>query len=399
MTTPPLRVLSVSYYGPSIRSGHAGGSWTTRHLHELADRAELRVVVPAASATADLDSGLRIDVFPTPRRPLHWLRYVTGGLNPGPDVLDGLRSWPELPGLLEWAGVIEIQYGVMLPLVGLARRYAPSTPIVVHHHDVITQSLRRRRGHASSVQARIEAMLLVRRTAQMERDLTNRCDLAMVFSDKDVAELRALGVTIPIETVRPELHISDGHPSPEPVALFVGAMDRRENADGVRWFLDDVWPRVVDARPDARFIVAGAQPPSWLVRRTDRGLDVRGFVDDLTTVYAESRVVVAPLLFGAGLPFKVPQALARGLPVVATPLATEGLPTAVRDTAAVASGPGEFAAAVVAALSDGAAETAGAAGRDAVRQAYGDASDIDTIVARYRELVTRSGAAQDDTRR
>ena len=93
----------------------------------------------------------------------------------------------------------------------------------------------------------------------------------------------------------------------------------------VLWFLDHVWPRIQLECPASRFVVAGAQPPPELRDRAGTAVVVTGWVDDLGSLYAEADVFVAPLILGAGLKFKVPQAMVYGLPVVATPIAAEGI--------------------------------------------------------------------------
>ena len=57
------------------------------------------------------------------------------------------------------------------------------------------------------------------------------------------------------------------------------------------------------------------------------GVVATGYVADLKTVYSGCTIAVAPLLRGAGVKFKVPQALAYGLPIVTTTVGVEGLPT------------------------------------------------------------------------
>jgi glycosyltransferase involved in cell wall biosynthesis len=108
--------------------------------------------------------------------------------------------------------------------------------------------------------------------------------------------------------------------------LFFGLLNYRPNYDGVARFLAE-WPRVAAARPLARLRLAGAYPPEWLIKRAREleRVDVLGFVDDLTSELAASRLVIVPLWQGGGTRFKVIEAMAAGRPIVSTFLGVEGL--------------------------------------------------------------------------
>ena len=67
----------------------------------------------------------------------------------------------------------------------------------------------------------------------------------------------------------------------------------------------------------ARLRIVGRDPPNEVIALGSDSVEVVGFVDDLSRVYREANVVIAPLLFGAGLKTKVPHAMLHDLPVVA----------------------------------------------------------------------------------
>ncbi len=123
-------------------------------------------------------------------------------------------------------------------------------------------------------------------------------------------------------------HALTPEPTPNPFeardgVLFVGGIlnDRTPNADAVYWFVDEILPilrRQLD-RPVA-FTVAGPNESRQLAQRTGHQARVTGEVADLTPYYDGARVFVAPTRFAAGIPLKVYEAAARGVPVVCTSL-------------------------------------------------------------------------------
>ena len=103
--------------------------------------------------------------------------------------------------------------------------------------------------------------------------------------------------------------------------LFVGAFSAESpNEDAVRFFCRDVLPALRAEGCDAPFVVAGARIPESLRSSADAAVTWRQGVDDLTPLYDEARVFVAPTRYAAGIPLKIVEAAARGVPVVCSSL-------------------------------------------------------------------------------
>lgn len=134
-----------------------------------------------------------------------------------------------------------------------------------------------------------------------------------------------------------------------PVVTFIGAWNE-PNCDALNWLLDDIWPRVCAARPDARLQVVGTVGKSR--DRWPAGAIARGVVPSLEQVYRETGIALAPIRFGSGLKIKLVEALAAGVPVVATSSAVEGLPAVRPDVVRIADEAEAFAAQIVAALAE-----------------------------------------------
>jgi glycosyltransferase involved in cell wall biosynthesis len=127
-------------------------------------------------------------------------------------------------------------------------------------------------------------------------------------------------------------------------------------------------PRIWSDMPDARLALVGRSGETLAV--ADRRVEVAGFVEDLTREYARSGCAVVPLLTGGGSPLKFVEALAYGLPVVATPLAASGLEFLTPDVDYLSASDGEEFASAVADVLAGRAEGVGARGRALVEEHY-----------------------------
>ncbi len=107
--------------------------------------------------------------------------------------------------------------------------------------------------------------------------------------------------------------------------LFVGGFKHPPNVDAAWQLVEDILPRIRDRRPDIELWIVGESPPSELTTRNDAGVRYLGAVPDLNALMGEMLLALAPLRFGAGAKGKVARALSAGLPVVASPIAIEGM--------------------------------------------------------------------------
>lgn len=135
--------------------------------------------------------------------------------------------------------------------------------------------------------------------------------------------------------------------------VFVGNFFHMPNVDAAVHLVAHIWPVVHAEDPDITLRVVGANaPPSLMAHHGQRNIIVEGHVADLDALLSRCRVSVAPLRIGAGIKGKVGQALALGLPVVASPKAVEDMP--VEDAVRVADpdNPSAFAEAILSVYRD-----------------------------------------------
>ena len=109
--------------------------------------------------------------------------------------------------------------------------------------------------------------------------------------------------------------------------VFIGKMDYRPNVDAVLWFADEVWPLVQQERPSTTWAIVGQKPHPRLARLGDAaGINMTGWVDDVTPYLAGAAVVIAPFRVGSGTRLKLMEAMAAGKAIVSTPVGAEGFP-------------------------------------------------------------------------
>lgn len=230
-----------------------------------------------------------------------------------------------------------------LPLV---RRHAPQARVVFDTIDL--HYLRERRGAEVAGDAALARA--AERTRALELDVIARCDATLVVSEverellaRDAPDARVLVVSNLHRIAGPGLPFAQRRD-----LVFVGGFRHPPNVDGVRWFAEAVLPRVRAALPDVAFHCIGGHVPDAIAALDGRGgVVVHGHVADIDPYMDGCRVSLAPLRYGAGVKGKVNLSMAHGQPVVATPVAVEGMHLRDGHDVLVAEGEAAFAEAVV----------------------------------------------------
>ncbi|SCW92342.1 glycosyltransferase [Ancylobacter rudongensis] len=247
----------------------------------------------------------------------------------------------------------------------------------------------RREGSLEGNRAKIDEAL---HTRERELDLIRLADAAIVVSDE---ELKLLEEEVPGAPVYEVRLIRDVPGRRADFAArrhigFIGGYRHLPNLDGVRHFLDSIWPLVLRELPDAQFHLMGADMPDDLRRRTDRGLVFIGHVADLRETFEALRLTVAPLRYGAGTKGKVISSLCHGVPCICTSIAAEGMRLYEDGGILVADDPAEFAKLVVRAYRD---EELWQRLSDSGLRRMRERHSFDTGVARMKTIVQGLGLA------
>jgi glycosyltransferase involved in cell wall biosynthesis len=215
------------------------------------------------------------------------------------------------------------EFGEMLP--GMARKLA-AQPLVYR------------------LLLRIEQRLAARSEERAPADF----DATILVNPEETTELARRSGSATVRTLLPLLRPPtkrarrfDGSPT----FVFLGGLDFPPNRDGLTWFLRACRDQVLDAVPDFRLLLVGRSSDKPLAEAAGWAghLQPLGWVDDLDEILLSAAGLISPLRIGSGIKIKVLEALARGLPVVATRHGVLGLQVGADDGCLIADTPADLA--------------------------------------------------------
>jgi glycosyltransferase involved in cell wall biosynthesis len=306
----------------------------------------------------------------------------------------GVECWhaPSMPGIPAWlrehgprfdVAMVSRHY-VASEFLPLLRRHAPQARVLFDTVDL--HYLRERR--AAELHGDPAALRAAERTRALELRLIADADATLVVSEVERTLLAtdAPGADVRVLSNLHEFVASSPPWDPRAGLLFVGGFRHPPNVDAVTWFVREVFaPLIRPARPDLQFHCIGADVPAEVqALAAVEGVHIHGHVPDLQPWLDRCRVSVAPLRYGAGVKGKVNQAMAHGLPVVATPTAVEGMHLVDGDDVLVAADAETFARSVLGLHDDEALWTRIAAnGRDNVARHFSMDAARDVVRALF----------------
>jgi len=201
------------------------------------------------------------------------------------------------------------------------------------------------------------------RLSRMERRAMKIVDRVWVCSDADEWRLRQrTDVRVPIDVVPngiPRFSASPEIMPPPPEdfgcsrILFIGHLGYAPNVDAAVRLCSDVLPRIRKQLPSSELVIAG-RSPALPVRALARlpGVQLVADPEEISPLLRRAHVTAVPLRSGGGTRFKILEAMAWGVPVVASSLAIEGLPLVDGRDVRVAEEAAEFAEQIVSLCTD-----------------------------------------------
>jgi polysaccharide biosynthesis protein PslH len=236
--------------------------------------------------------------------------------------------------------------------------------LVFDAHNAVW-TITERMSHNAAFYLKLPLALETRRIKRYEGMITKDFDVTLAVTELDrsalmdafhqfghdgVGSISVIPIAVDTEHIKP-IQRASGSLN----ILTMGTLYYPPNADGIRWFIQQVFPLVRQKLPSVKLTIVGKNPPKdflKLAANGNSGIFTTGFVPDLDPYFAESAITVIPVRAGGGMRVRILEAFARAAPVVTTTVGLEGIDAIPGTDVMIADNPEDFAKSVIDTLED-----------------------------------------------
>lgn len=353
-----MKVLIVAPFVPWPLA-HGGRIRLFHLLRELARRHEVTLVCLADNAEQELGPLAEIchEVVPVVHRPRPVASFCRFLFGPNPYNVERFVS-PLLAATIRRLlaatpfDIVHLETTHIWP----AAAACGEVPVVLGTQNVESRILDQLQSACRNPLKRLLYCLEAAKMRRFEANAWRSCHLCLTVSDAERQEIIAAGVapervvTVP-NGVDLERFAVTARPGRKKL-LFLAGLDYLPNLDAARWLLAEVWPLIRGAEPAAELLLAGRGTKELAAAGLPAGVTCLGDPADVPCCFAMADALLVPLRIGAGTRLKVLEAMAAGLPVVATSRGCEGIAAVAGEHLLTADTPREFAAACLRLLAE-----------------------------------------------
>ncbi len=224
--------------------------------------------------------------------------------------------------------IIQMEGLFLTPYIPVIRQHTGSSLLFRSHNieHFIWERMARATSHPLK---KLYLMFLAGRLKAYEMKTVHQVDGLVAISPVDMNFFKKNGyaqpgVTIPFgidtESLKPKDQIVNKN-----TVFHIGSMDWRPNQEGIKWFLEEVWPLVVKRHPWLKFVLAGKNIPEEFYQYTDPNVLIVGEVPDAAEFMQAHELMVVPLQSGGGMRIKIIEGMAAGKAIISTSIGAEGI--------------------------------------------------------------------------
>lgn len=216
----------------------------------------------------------------------------------------------------------------------LIKKLWPKAKTIIDEHNCETVIMQRNAAVSANLIKKAFLTIEARKLARFENASISKADKTIVLSESDQKALeKQLGkkfpsIIIPNRVAETnKIKKTNQQVSDKLRIMFVGTMTWEPNNNGILWFMDNVYRKMLETNQNIELYVVGKNPSIQVIElaKTLHNITVTGYVDSVDPYYEMCDLMVVPLFVGSGQRIKIIEAFSRKMPVVSTTIGAEGL--------------------------------------------------------------------------
>lgn len=169
--------------------------------------------------------------------------------------------------------------------------------------------------------------------------------------------------------------------------FFIGAMNWMPNTEGLKWFLEKIWPAIHKIYPDLKFHIASKEVPDWLKKHETNQICLVGEVENVSGFISSKSIMIVPLLSGSGIRIKIIEGMALGKIVITTSIGAEGIEYKDEKNLLIANNKNEFISQIKKCLTDKSlVQTIGNNARKSILKNHNSKKIIEELLPFYQNI-------------
>lgn len=308
------KILEVTFEPPSEKSG--GGLGITQSILSLVSSHKVDYLGPSFDNYIKADKNLQILGLMKLARTGRLQAFINGSFT------RYYSDWKKLSNNLDWSQyeALHLEFTRWPFVVETAKRHG--VPVMIRVHNVEADYFY----NLWSKERKFSDYIRYWHFKQAEKKCVKYADKLVCLTEKDKERLIELyGKSIVDKIDINPVCIEDkeiGNTSREKYFLITGSLWYGPNADGVIWFLQNIWNDISskDFFKDFKLYIAGAHPCEEIKKlyQRDDNIQLIDTPEDMTMYFKNAYCYIAPIFSGAGMKVKVAEAMMYGLPIIAT---------------------------------------------------------------------------------
>lgn len=230
-------------------------------------------------------------------------------------------------------------------------------PRVIAAHNVESDIWKRLAENGPDFHTKLLGKVQAKRIERLEREWYPAVEHCIAVSREDQDVIESYGAKVSLVENGVDLQHYDYQTESEinqNSLVFVASFDTFSNQDGVHFFMNEIFPKIIKQNAGIDIWLVGKNPPDeikWYSKKYSQ-IHVTGTVPDVRTYIAKCPICIVPLRIGGGSRLKILEAMAMKKPVISTTIGAEGLRIKHGENIILTDTPEDFAQNILVLLAD-----------------------------------------------